>query len=85
MQRVRSNKEFLKYADRALCKICLALVFHGCIHYYCNNSGMDFHYNACILKGIGRLSMQNHGEFKCHCLRKCSRGQKLWSTDLAET
>ena len=22
---------------------------------------------------------------KCHCLRKCSRGQKLWSTDLAET
>ena len=18
---------------------------------------------------------------KCHCLRKCSRGQKLWSTD----
>ena len=23
--------------------------------------------------------------FKCHCLRKCSRGQKLWSTDLAET
>ena len=21
---------------------------------------------------------------KCHCLRKCSRGQKLWSTDLAE-
>ena len=23
--------------------------------------------------------------FKCHCLRKCSRGQKLWSTGLAET
>ena len=22
---------------------------------------------------------------KCHCLRKCSRVQKLWSTDLAET
>ena len=22
---------------------------------------------------------------KCHCLRKCSRDQKLWSTDLAET
>ena len=22
---------------------------------------------------------------QCHCLRKCSRGQKLWSTDLAET
>ena len=22
---------------------------------------------------------------KCHCLRKCSRGQKLWSIDLAET
>ena len=22
---------------------------------------------------------------KYHCLRKCSRGQKLWSTDLAET
>ena len=22
---------------------------------------------------------------KCHCLRKCSRGQNLWSTDLAET
>ena len=21
----------------------------------------------------------------CHCLRKCSRGQNLWSTDLAET
>ena len=23
--------------------------------------------------------------FKCYCLRNCSRGQKLWSTDLAET
>ena len=23
--------------------------------------------------------------FKCHCLRKCSRGKKLWSTVLAET
>ena len=23
--------------------------------------------------------------FECHCLRKCSRGQKLLSTDLAET
>ena len=22
---------------------------------------------------------------KCHCLRKCSRDEKLWSTDLAET
>ena len=22
---------------------------------------------------------------ECHCLRECSRGQKLWSTDLAET
>ena len=22
---------------------------------------------------------------QCHCLRKCFRGQKLWSTDLAET
>ena len=22
---------------------------------------------------------------KCHCLRKYSRGQKLWSTDLAQT
>ena len=26
-----------------------------------------------------------HFSFKCHCLRKCSRGQNLWSTDLAET
>lgn len=25
------------------------------------------------------------GSVKCHCLRKCSRGQNLWSTDLAET
>ena len=24
-------------------------------------------------------------ELKCHCLRKSSRGQKLWSTDLAKT
>ena len=22
---------------------------------------------------------------ECHCLRECYRGQKLWSTDLAET
>ena len=61
MQRTRSNKEFLKYAERTLDIIFLVLVFHGCIYYYCNNtvsnSGMDFHYNA--RKGIGRLGMQN--------------------------
>ena len=22
---------------------------------------------------------------KCHCVRKCSRGENLWSTDLGET
>ena len=30
-------------------------------------------------------SGQRWKSIKCHCLKKCSRGQKLWSTDLAET
>ena len=30
------------------------------------------------------LSMKCPVSIKCHCLRKCSRGKKLWLTDLAE-
>ena len=59
MQRTCSNKEFLKYAEQALYLFYLVLVFHGCIHYYCKNSGMDFQYSARIPKGIGHLGMQN--------------------------
>ena len=57
VQKMRSYKEFLKYAEQALDIIFLVIVFHGCIHYYCNNSVMDFHYSARIPKGISRLGM----------------------------
>ena len=33
----------------------------------------------------GYVIFQPVTTLKCHCLRKCSRGQNLWSTDLAET
>ena len=52
MQRTRSNKEFLKYAEQAFYVIFQVLVFHGCIYYYCNNSGMVFLYSVCIPKGL---------------------------------
>ena len=41
-----------------------------------------------IPPSFGKLFSKDQFElmvFKCHCLRKCSRGQKLWSTNLAET
>ena len=57
VQKMHSYKEFLKYAEQALDIIFLVIVFHGCIHYYCNNSVMDFHYSARIPKGISCLGM----------------------------
>ena len=45
--------------SRNLYVFFLVLVFQGCIHYYCNNSGMDFHYSTRIPKGAGCLGMQN--------------------------
>ena len=38
--------------------------FHGCIHYYCNNSGMDFHYSARIPKGLAVWVCKKNGEFE---------------------
>ena len=38
-----------------------------------------------IKKSIDEQQNATIAQLKCHCLRKCSRGQKLWSTDLAET
>ena len=61
-------------------KICL---------FYSNNHDVDYQYffefyNSYVLD-LARFEDHTFASFKCHCLRKCSRGQKLWSTDLAET
>ena len=53
------------------------------------NPEKSFNYNYQKHKPSGFCfyikGMDSNISFKCHCLRKCSRGQKLWLTDLAET
>ena len=59
-----SKKEFLKYAEQALYIIFLVLVFHACIHYYCNNSGMIFITVHIYPKGLLIWVCQPNGEFE---------------------
>ena len=53
----------------------------------CDLSQYNF-FLSFLAQGILTISvgtLNYGGKVKCNCLRKCSRGQTLWSTDLAET